>query len=311
MQRFEFCGEIMKKSLVLGGNGYLGTELVGQLASRNELVVSVDFEWPEHEIENVEYIAADISDLNQLKMIFNYSEYSRVFHFAGISSLRDASKDFTKTIFTNSMLTLHVLSEMQKHGIARLIFASSMYVFSEKGGSYRLSKQISEQIVEEFCKINEMSASIIRFGSIYGPGSNDSNGLHEIIKFALNGNTIKYEGGADSMREYIHIRDAIKSCIEISDLSSLDSKVYLVTGDRLMRVHDVLLMIKEMLGSKKLIEFENQLDSGHYVATPYTYKPSSAVKYPVSDVLDFSHGLWELIHYVAGTENLRPNKEDK
>jgi len=300
----------MTKSLVIGGNGYLGTELVNQLSSLAHPTVSVDLEIPLVQLNNVEYLAVDISDTEQLAALFDHCHFDCVFHFAGISSLSEASEDFAKTIRINSLVTLDILRHIHSREIGRLVFASSMYVFSETGGAYRLSKQLSEQIIEEFCKNFPVTTSIIRFGSIYGPGSNDSNGLHEIIKHALMKETIKYEGDPESMREYIHVRDAIRACIEIANLDSSQSNVYLVTGDRLMRVYDVLIMIKEMLGINKLVEFENRHDSSHYVATPYTYKPTAAVKYHLNNVLDFSHSLWELIHYVAKSENPKILKRD-
>ena len=300
----------MTRALVLGGNGYLGTELVRQLASFGQPIVSVDLEMPLVQLSNVEYLSVDISDEKQLATLFDHCHFDLVFHFAGISSLTDASEDFVKTLWINSLVTLDILKHMHNRGIGRLVYASSMYVFSETGGAYRLSKQISEQIIEEFCRNYSVVSSIIRFGSIYGPGSNDSNGLHGIIKHALTKESIKYEGDPESMREYIHVRDAIRACIEIAHLDTIQSNLYLVTGDRLMRVYDVLLMIKEMLGNKKLIEFENRHDSGHYVTTPYAYKPAAAVKYQLGNVLDFSHGLWELIHYVANSDNPKKTNGD-
>lgn len=293
----------MAGALVLGGNGYLGTELIRQLVNLGQPIVSVDLEIPTMKLSHVEYLSVDISDEKELAALFEHASFDIVFHFAGVSSLTDASEDFVKTLWINSLITLDILKHMNNRGIKKLVYASSMYVFSEKGGAYRLSKQISEQIIEEFCKNYPVKSSIIRFGSIYGPGSNESNGLHGIIKHALTNKSIKYEGSAESMREYIHVRDAIRACIEIAQLEVMQSDVYLVTGDRLMRVYDVLLMIKEMLGSSKAIEFDNRHDSGHYVTTPYAYKPAAAIKYQMGNVMDFSHGLWELIHYVANSES--------
>lgn len=295
----------MTKSLVTGGNGYLGKELVKQLACIGQNILSVDLEIPQEQIDGVEYLAVDLLDTEQISCVFTNHHFNRVYHFAGVSSLNEASNDFTRTIITNSLVTLKLLNQMHNSGVGRLIYASSMYVFSDKGGTYRLSKQISEQLIEEFCKNYPVNASIIRFGSIYGPGSNDANGLHEIIKGALTEDSIKYQGDSESMREYIHICDAIRACVEISGLEVNGSKSYLVTGDKLFRVNDVLLMIKEMLNSQKPIEFENRQDAGHYITTPYTYSPSAARKYQLSETLDFSHGLWELINYVANVENVK------
>ena len=192
---------------------------------------------------------------------------------------------------------------MRLTNIKNLIFASSMYVFSDKGGTYRLSKQISEQIIAEYAETIQINYSILRFGSIYGPGSTSTNGLHQIVESALTNQKIKYEGSPESVREYIYIEDAVKACLAIANSNCNGSKYYLITGEHMLKINDVLLMIKEMLGNDLDIEYGYNHENGHYIVTPYSFRPAKAEKYRSPDLMDFSYGLWELISYVSEMTN--------
>ena len=134
-------------SLVLGGNGYLGQELVKQLVLKGDSVISVDKFMPELKHAGVSYIICDISIQIQIMELLGHSHVDRIFHFAGIAEIGEANESFYNTIHTNTLGTLFLLDAMEKKKIGNLIFASSMYVFSKKGGVYRLSKQISEQLI--------------------------------------------------------------------------------------------------------------------------------------------------------------------
>ena len=52
-----------------------------------------------------------------------------------------------------------------------------------------------------------MNYSILRFGTLYGPRSDNSNGLHSIIKDSLMKKKIIYSGSPEAMRDYIHVTD--------------------------------------------------------------------------------------------------------
>ena len=286
-------------SLVLGGNGYLGRELVKQLVSIGDSVISVDKFMPELKQAGVSYIICDISIQSQIVELLEHSHVDRIFHFAGIAEIGDANESFCNTIHTNTLGTLFLLDAMGKKKIRNLIFASSMYVFSKKGGVYRLSKQISEQLISEYSTIFNLNATILRFGSIYGPGSNESNGLHQIVKSALTGPKIRYEGNQNSVREYIHLNDAVKACVAIANSNLKGCNFHLITGEKILKISDVLLMIKEMIGKDIEIEFGESSEDGHYIITPYSFHPEKGEKYRSLDFIDFSYGLWELIHYVS------------
>ena len=108
-----------------------------------------------------------------------------------------------------------MLDLCKKYKIKRFIFASTIYVYSSKGGFYRCSKQAAENYIEEFFNKFKLNYTILRYGSLYGPGAGTNNGLSKIILNFLNKKEIIYEGGPNTIREYIHVEDAAKSSVDI------------------------------------------------------------------------------------------------
>ena len=62
------------------------------------------------------------------------------------------------------------------------MFASTIYVYSLDGNFYRCSKQAAESFIEEYNRLFNLDYTILRYGSIYGPRSDNRNGLYKIIK---------------------------------------------------------------------------------------------------------------------------------
>ena len=74
---------------------------------------------------------------------------------------------------------------MRLNKVKKFVYASTVYVNSKEGGFYRCSKSASENYVEEYSNFYHLDYTILRFGSLYGPRSDDSNGLLNIVRNAV------------------------------------------------------------------------------------------------------------------------------
>jgi UDP-glucose 4-epimerase len=176
-------------------------------------------------------------------------------------------------------------------------------VFSREGGFYRCSKQAAEHYVEEYQRVFGLDYTILRYGSLYGPRADSSNGLYRIVKSALDNGVISYQGSPDSMREYIHVEDAARASL-IALGEDFRNQSVILTGQEPMRVLDLLEMLSEILGLSSAIEFVAGEHLGHYVRTPYAYQPKLGRKYMAPTHVDLGQGLLELI------DNLRMSTSD-
>ena len=128
-----------------------------------------------------------------------------VYNFAGIADLDYGASQPIKSVEQNILATVNMLNLCRKYKIKRFVYASTIYVYSSKGGFYRCSKQAAENYIEEFNKKFKINYTILRYGSLYGPGASPNNGLSKIILNSIKRKKIIYEGGPNTIREYIHV----------------------------------------------------------------------------------------------------------
>jgi UDP-glucose 4-epimerase len=188
------------------------------------------------------------------------------------------------------------------HNVERFIYASTVYVHSREGGFYRCSKQSSENFIEEYKDVYNLDYTILRYGSLYGPRADDTNGVYRIVSSALKTGKVQYNGNIESMREYIHVDDASRASVFILN-ESFKNESIILTGQEPMRVSDLLRMIAEILNfTDDSVDFIEEKHTGHYVRTPYAYQPKRGRKYIPSTHVDLGQGLLQVITDLDNSE---------
>ncbi len=291
----------MKKAVVIGGSGFIGSHVADCLSDAGYQVTIYDKAESQWLREDQEFINGNIQDGEKLKQIIAGADV--VYNFAALADLNQAIEQPIKTVNINILGNINVMEACHAHGVKRFIYASTVYVHSREGGFYRCSKQASESYVEEYQKTYGLNYTILRYGSLYGPRADETNGLYRVVKLALDNGIVRYEGDVDSMREYIHVDAAAKASVEaLNDKFKNESVV--LTGQEPMRVIDMLKMLAEILGiPKNKIEFVNNNYSGHYVRTPYAYQPKLGRKYIPPLHVDLGQGLIEMIGEISLQKN--------
>ncbi|TGK17265.1 NAD(P)-dependent oxidoreductase [Leptospira fluminis] len=285
------------KILVIGGSGFLGSHVADQLSEAGHSVAIFDRVLSPWLRADQKMILGDL--LNQSEIEGAIRDCDVVYNFAALADLNQAIDKPIDTVQVNILGNVYVLEACRKYSVRRFFYASTIYVFSREGGFYRCSKQASESYVEEYQRKYGLQYTILRFGSLYGPRSDESNGLYRIVKKALETGKIQYQGSPDTLREYIHVEDAAKASVTAMGEEFCNQSVVL-TGQEPMRVLDLLKMIAEMLGHPDSVEFSEGEQIGHYVRTPYAYQPKLGRKFIPPMHVDLGQGLLQLIEEVEG-----------
>lgn len=280
------------KILLTGGSGFLGDYIYDNLIKKHDVSI-LDIQ--KNKKKNSKIILSDISDFEKLKK--KISKFDTILHFAAFSDINDSLKAPLQTVKTNILGTVNLLEICRIKKIKNFIFASSVYSSGNRGGFYGCSKKACEDYIKEYSKRFGINFLILKYGSLYGPGSDQKNGLYKIIANALKKNIVYYEGDAKSSREYIHVRDAAKSTVELIE-KKLINKVVNITGHQTIKIIDLLDMIREILLIKKKVKFLNKNLPGHYSKVPHTFDNDPALKYVTSPYVDFSQGLYDLIKQI-------------
>lgn len=283
------------KAIVFGGGGFLGSHVADVLTSRGYEVVIFDVYPSKYVKKGQEMIVGSI--LNREKVNAAIENCDVVYNFAGIADIDEAKAKPILTVETNILGNTIILDACRIHNVKRFVFASSVYVYSKSGSFYRSSKQACELIIENFNEAYGLPYTILRYGSLYGPRSDERNWIYLILKQAITEGKITREGNGEELREYIHVEDAARYSVDILS-KEYENQHVMLTGHQKMRIKDLMIMIREMLGNRIELEFIPNDANIHYEITPYTFNPKIAKKIVGEYYLDMGQGLLQCLEEV-------------
>ena len=284
-----------KRAVVFGGSGFLGSHVSDALTASSFHVTVFDRRQSKYLQEKQDMIIGDITELSHVLEAVNGADI--VYHFAGIADIHEANQKPVEAVKHNILGTTNILEACVQNKVPRFVFASTVYVYSEHGGFYRSCKQASELLIENYQKLYALNFTILRFGSLYGRRANEFNWIHSIIRQVLTEGRMQRKGNGEEIRDYIHVKDAAKACVDILD-EQYKNDYIMLTGTQTIKVKDLLRMISEMLNNEVEIEYLDERIEEHYEITPYTFRPRVAKKYIPNTQLDLGQGILDTIYDV-------------
>jgi len=278
--------------LITGSSGYLGSHIAEELIKEGHNCRLYDKSKSSFFNNSVEQVVGDLLDKKNILKALTNIDY--VFHFAGEADIENANLKPLETINSNIVGTSNLLDCCVKKKIKRIIFASTIYVYSEQGGFYRSSKQSCELIIENYNKINGLGFTILRFGSIYGGRANKFNFIYKSVLSALTTGSIKREGFGDEIRDYINIKDASKICAKLLH-KKYNKKYLMITGNKSIKIKELLKMISEIFGNKIKVKYNKKINNEHYAISPYSFRPRLAEKVMIESEIELGQGIYDHI----------------
>lgn len=296
------------KALIFGGSGFLGSHVADVLSDRGYDVVIFDLKPSPYLKEDQEMVVGDILDTQAVKEATKGADI--VYNFAGIADIDEAKANPVETIKVNILGNTNIIEQASQAKAKRFVFASSIYVYGQAGSFYRTSKQACELIIESYHKTHNLPFTILRYGSLYGTRSNENNWIYHILKRAVKENKIVRHGDGEEIREYIHVKDAARYSVDILD-EEYENQHVIIAGHQQMKIKDLMVMIKEIMGKKLDIEYRPINDKScpydpesHYEITPYVFNPKLAMKIIGHHYVDFGQGILEMLDSIYRDEHL-------
>lgn len=277
-----------KKVVVFGGGGFLGSYLVEHLLQKKHDVICADIKPSGYLPEDV-FSFCDISQSDQVNAAAMGADV--IFNLAGVAGLDEAIDDPVRTVQLNVLGNLNILEAARQFHIDRMVYASSAYAMSEKGSFYGISKLTSEKLVEEYYKKYGVEFTIIRYGSIYGDRDYNNNYIYNVVKEAMQTSQINHSGDGEEIREYIHAMDVALLAEKAAFSEDYINEHIILTGMERIARKELFFMIKEMLGDKVDINFNNNGYQNHYKTTPYSFQPTMSKKVVPNPFIDLGQGI--------------------
>jgi len=235
----------MKRILITGVAGFIGTNLALKFLKEGHIVYGIDnlssgqegniklLEEEKNKGKHFYYFLLDVEDLD--KFVFNFS-IDEIYHLACPASPPKYQKDPISTLMTSIRGTYNVLNLANRFK-CKVLFTSTSEIYGEpqihpQPESYRGNvntvgprscydegKTAAETLCYEFRKQYEVDVKIIRIFNTYGPymDPNDGRVVTNFINMALLDNTISIYGDGTQTRSFQYIDDLINGIIKMME----------------------------------------------------------------------------------------------
>ncbi len=278
--------------IVFGGSGFLGSHVADALTAKGHSVSIFDKVVSPFLQKKQEMIVGDVLDEKAVREAVRGAEV--VYNFVALSDIDEAHIRPADTARVNVLGNINILEAAKEEKVKRFVFSSSIYVYSDAGSFYRSSKQACELFIENYQKVYGLNYTILRYGSLYGPRSDERNWIFRVLKQALTEKRMTREGDGEELREYIHVQDAAKLSVDILT-PEYENRRIIISGHERIKIKDVLVMIQEMLKGDVEIKYLPAVHSEHYEVTPYVFNPQIATKLHGNEHLDMGQGLLNIM----------------
>jgi UDP-glucuronate 4-epimerase len=271
----------MKRVLVTGGAGFIGSHLVDRLLEIPWTSVAVADNFDEfydparkranvaHHLANPNFMLfeADIRDNPTLDRIFAEGQFDTVFHLAAKAGVRSSITQARVYESVNVGGTLELLELSQHYGVKRFIFGSSSSVYGPKAAApfredaalapispYAATKAAGELLAHTYSYLYGLPVMVLRFFTAYGPRQRPDLAIHKFAALIEAGKPIPVYGDGDTQRDYTYVSDIVSGILAAADYNASNFEIINLGESRTVRLDYLITLLEEALGKKAVVE---------------------------------------------------------
>ncbi|MFM2142994.1 MAG: hypothetical protein RLZZ476_1538 [Verrucomicrobiota bacterium] len=273
----------MKRVLVTGGAGFIGSHTIDRLLQHGGWQVSVidsfnDYYNPAIKRANLEAVRSsltvhegDLSDEAFVKSVFAGGSYDAVIHLAARAGVRPSIANPLLYIDTNIKGTWHLLEAAQRTGVPHVVFASSSSVYGvnkkvpfaeadpilQTISPYAMTKMAGEQMCSNFSHLHGMRCVCLRFFTVYGPRQRPDLAISKFTRLIEDGLPIDKYGEGGTARDYTFVSDIVDGIMgALNHQSGPLCDIFNLGGSQTVTLNELIATIETAVGKKARI---NQL----------------------------------------------------
>ena len=256
--------------LLLGGFGFIGTNILKFVESLNADYRMIVFDrFPNH-LDNIKFsrvdkvYAGDFSDEYLLNKIFTENHIDVVLHSLS-ASVPSSSVDNIFDLKFNVIPTITLLNVMKAHDVKNIVFISSggaVYGDNTVGrdghseedvlfpkSAYGVSKLVIEKYLYLYSTLYDFNVLITRLSNPYGPYhySQKQGVVNIALEKAMRGEKLEIWGDGNGKKDYIFITDFCKILFSLINKSTYQYEVLNIGSGELLSVNEIAETIKDKL----------------------------------------------------------------
>lgn len=273
----------MRKILVTGGAGFVGSRLAEKLISDPEnYVIIVDdlstgseLKLPKSNTQNWRFIKADVNNYNDISQIMLAHQFDFVFHYAAVVGVERTQSNPYK-VLNDIQGFKNILDISKNSSVKRVFFASSSEVYGEPVSfpqnehttplnsrvPYAVVKNVGESFLRSYYKEFGLEFTIFRFFNTYGPKQSPDFVMSRFIAKALKNKPIFIYGDGQQSRTFCYIDDNVDACLKTAYENLVVNDVVNIGNDNEITILELAHKIIELTNSKSIISFLPPLKEG-------------------------------------------------
>ena len=223
------------RSVVIGGEGFIGSHLVNALNEQGDTVKVYDIK-SGHDARMVKPLVAALHGADI------------IFHLAAHADIAQSATNPMIDFDDGTVITARVLESARIAGVRRIMYASSSAVYGDCSdtvtdenfgpliptSTYAASKIACEALLASYCNIFNMSGLSFRFANVVGPGQPRGIAYDFTAKIRNNPNRLEILGDGTQSKSYVHVSDIINGMLVAEQCDHSQYGVYnIATEDSL------------------------------------------------------------------------------
>jgi UDP-glucuronate 4-epimerase len=271
----------MKKVLVTGAAGFIGSHVAEALLARGDTVVGLDnlndYYPVAHKRRNVDllnndrnfyFVEGELEDTTLLDGIFRKHDITHVAHLAARAGVRPSIEDPYIYARANVNGTLTLLEVARRYSVANTVVTSSSSVYGNSTkipfreddsatdrpiSPYAATKKATEVLGYTYHHLYGMNVNVVRPFTVYGPRGRPDMAPWLFLAAARNGTPIRKFGTGETRRDYTFIRDFTQGFVSAID-RPLGYEIFNLGNSATVSLNEVLDIIERVAGKKLVIE---------------------------------------------------------
>jgi len=272
----------MRKILVTGGAGNVGSALVNRLLQQNDTKVTV--------VDNLttgsrtklplnsdvfKFIKADANDRTTMSEIMLANHFDFVFHYAALVGVQRTQDNPVKVL--DDIQGIRNMLKLSKNlGVKRFFFSSSSEVYGEpvvipqnedttplnSRVPYAVVKNVGESFCRSYQQEFDLDFTIFRFFNTYGPNQTTDFVMAKFIALALKNEEIPIYGDGSQTRTFCYVEDNVDTCVKALNENKVINDVINIGGEIIISIKELAEKIIEITNSTSKITYLDPLKDG-------------------------------------------------
>ncbi len=273
----------MRKILITGGAGFIGSSLADELIKdpENYVVITDNLltgdkrKLPSSDFTNWKFIEADVNRRDEITSIMTSFQFDYIFHYAAMVGVQRTLEDPIGVLrdidgFRN------ILETAKNTAVKRIYFSSSSEVYGEPVEfpqnekttplnsrlPYAIVKNVGEAFLRSYYQKYGLEYTILRFFNTYGPKQSKNFVISKFIYAAMKNQDITIYGDGSQTRTFCYIDDNINATLAIFKNRLFANDVINIGNDSEISIIDLAKIILRLTNSKSKIVFLPPLSEG-------------------------------------------------